>query len=216
MCGTPKGLCPLAAQSQPARLATPPPPSESKNNNNNSSNIVTTASEPCEIPNKVEIIRETKDIQQSDVTAKNMENINEMNKSRSNEPQVQEQQLISQRNVSETKENSSGIATNVSTNLSPGAVSHRAGEGAMALNNYETERLLRQLRRRLREADWAWLNACNGVVEGNYEPVEAYLSAGKQMTDFVCVYLLVFSFICMSFIAKPWITSVLVKTILFR
>lgn len=57
----------------------------------------------------------------------------------------------------------------------------------MALNNYETERLLRQLRRRLREADWAWLNACNGVVEGNYEPVEAYLSAGgdpmRQLTS---------------------------------
>ncbi|XP_066984394.1 ubiquitin thioesterase trabid isoform X2 [Macrobrachium rosenbergii] len=186
MCGTPKGLCPPAAQSQPARLATPPPPTDSKNNNNNSSNIVTTPSEPCEIPNKVEIIQETSEVQQTDINAKNRENIIEISKSRISEPQVQEQQLISQRNANETKENSS-IATNMSTNIGPGAVSHRPGEGAMALNNYETERLLRQLRRRLREADWAWLNACNGVVEGNYEPVEAYLSAGgdpmRQLTS---------------------------------
>ncbi|XP_064089647.1 ubiquitin thioesterase zranb1-like [Macrobrachium nipponense] len=186
MCGTPKGLCPPAAQSQPARLATPPPPTDSKNNNNNSSNIVTTPSEPCEIPNKVEIIQETSDVQQTDINAKNRENIIEISKSRISEPQVQEQQLISQRNANETNENSS-IATNMSTNIGPGAVSHRPGEGAMALNNYETERLLRQLRRRLREADWAWLNACNGVVEGNYEPVEAYLSAGgdpmRQLTS---------------------------------
>ncbi|XP_018015625.1 ubiquitin thioesterase trabid [Hyalella azteca] len=54
----------------------------------------------------------------------------------------------------------------------------RANEGAIALNNYETERLLRQLRRRLRDADLAFLNACLAVVEGNYEPVERYLSAG--------------------------------------
>ncbi|XP_068249702.1 ubiquitin thioesterase trabid [Palaemon carinicauda] len=186
MCGTPKGLSPPAAQSQPARLATPPPPTDSKNNNNNSSNIVTTPSEPCEIPNKVEIIRETSDVQQTDINAKNRENIIEISKSRISETLVQEQQLISQRNANETNENSS-IATNLSTNIGPGAVSHRPGEGAMALNNYETERLLRQLRRRLREADWAWLNACNGVVEGNYEPVEAYLSAGgdpmRQLTS---------------------------------
>lgn len=186
MCATPKGLCPPAAQLQPARLATPPPPTDTKNNNNNSANV-TTPSEPCEIPNKVEIIREISDVQESDINAKNRENINEINKARSSEPQVPEQQLISQRNSNESKENSSSIATNVSTNICSGAVSHRGGEGAMALNNYETERLLRQLRRRLREADWAWLNACNGVVEGNYEPVEAYLSSGgdpmRQLTS---------------------------------
>ncbi|KAF2357736.1 Zinc finger RanBP2-type [Trinorchestia longiramus] len=54
----------------------------------------------------------------------------------------------------------------------------RGNEGAIALNNYETERLLRQLRRRLRDADLAFLNACMAVVEGNYDPVERYLSAG--------------------------------------
>ena len=44
--------------------------------------------------------------------------------------------------------------------------------------NYDTERLFRQLRRRLRDTDLAFLNACLAVVEGNYGPVEMYLSQG--------------------------------------
>ena len=51
-------------------------------------------------------------------------------------------------------------------------------QGAVALNNYETEKLLRQLRKRLRDTDLAFLNACVAVVEGNCEPVETYLSSG--------------------------------------
>lgn len=184
MCATPKGLCAASAQSQPARLATPPPPTDSKNNNM-SANIVTPPGEASE-PTKVEIIREPSDTHHTENNAKNRENINEINKARSSDSQLQDPQLISQRNSSESKENST-IPTSVGGNNASGAVSHRGGEGAMALNNYETERLLRQLRRRLREADWAWLNACNGVVEGNYEPVEAYLSAGgdpmRQLTS---------------------------------
>ncbi|XP_071521663.1 ubiquitin thioesterase trabid isoform X2 [Panulirus ornatus] len=185
MCTTPKGLCSPAAQSQPARLATPPPPGDSKYNNM-SVNKLTSPGEPSEIPNKVEIIREPSDTHQTENNAKNRENINEINKARSSEL-PQEQQLISQRNLNESKENLSSISSTVGSNIASGAASHRGGEGAMALNNYETERLLRQLRRRLREADWAWLNACNGVVEGNYEPVEAYLSSGgdpmRQLTS---------------------------------
>ncbi|KAK8728478.1 hypothetical protein OTU49_008968 [Cherax quadricarinatus] len=184
MCTTPKGLCSPAAQSQPARLATPPPPGDSKYNNI-CANKPKNPSEPSEIPNNVEIIRESSDNHQTENNAKNRENINEINKARNSEA-PQEPQLISQRNLNESKENLSSISSSVGGNIASGAVSHR-GEGAMALNNYETERLLRQLRRRLREADWAWLNACNGVVEGNYEPVEAYLSAGgdpmRQLTS---------------------------------
>lgn len=57
------------------------------------------------------------------------------------------------------------------------------GEGAAAasppLSNYEYERRLKQLRRRQREADWGWLNACLATVEGDLQPVDAYLSSGQ-------------------------------------
>ena len=49
-------------------------------------------------------------------------------------------------------------------------------------NNFDYERRMRQLRRRLREADWNWLTACMGVVEGDMNPVEAYLNAGGDVT----------------------------------
>lgn len=42
-------------------------------------------------------------------------------------------------------------------------------------NNCENERKLRHLRR---NADWNWLNACIGVIEGDPNPVEAYLASG--------------------------------------
>lgn len=42
-------------------------------------------------------------------------------------------------------------------------------------NNVESERRLRQMRR---NADWNWLNACLGVINGDPNPVEAYLSSG--------------------------------------
>lgn len=46
-------------------------------------------------------------------------------------------------------------------------------------NNYDSERKLRQLRR---QADWNWLNACIGVIEGDPNPVEAYLASGGEPT----------------------------------
>ncbi|KAJ9573789.1 hypothetical protein L9F63_008826, partial [Diploptera punctata] len=53
-------------------------------------------------------------------------------------------------------------------------------------NNCDYERRLKQIRQRMREADWNWLNACLGVVEGDPNPVEAYLSSGgdpaRQLT----------------------------------
>ncbi|XP_074031593.1 ubiquitin thioesterase trabid isoform X2 [Leptinotarsa decemlineata] len=42
-------------------------------------------------------------------------------------------------------------------------------------NNLENERKTRHMRR---NADWRWLNACMGVIEGDPNPVEAYLSSG--------------------------------------
>ena len=49
-------------------------------------------------------------------------------------------------------------------------------------NNYDYERRVRQLRRRMREQDWTWLTACMGVVEGDMNPVEAYLNSGGDPT----------------------------------
>eukprot|EP00095_Tigriopus_kingsejongensis_P011587 maker-scaffold297_size217559-snap-gene-0.31 protein:Tk11587 transcript:maker-scaffold297_size217559-snap-gene-0.31-mRNA-1 annotation:"ubiquitin thioesterase trabid" len=49
-------------------------------------------------------------------------------------------------------------------------------------NNYDYERRIRQLRRRMREADWSWLTACMGVVEGDANPVEAYINGGGDPT----------------------------------
>ncbi len=71
--------------------------------------------------------------------------------------------------------------------FSPAAASSSSScsaEGAAAAsnNNYDYERRLRQLRRRMRESDWTWLTACMGVVEGDANPVEAYLSGGGDPT----------------------------------
>lgn len=55
----------------------------------------------------------------------------------------------------------------------------RRDDLAGTANNYEYER-------RRRNADWTWLNACMGVVQGDVGPVGAYLSAGgdpaRQLT----------------------------------
>uniref|UniRef100_A0A6M2DDN6 ubiquitinyl hydrolase 1 n=1 Tax=Xenopsylla cheopis TaxID=163159 RepID=A0A6M2DDN6_XENCH len=54
---------------------------------------------------------------------------------------------------------------------------------AQNTNNCELERRIRQIRR---QADWSWLNACLGVLEGDINPVEAYISSGgdpaRQLT----------------------------------
>ncbi|KAL0276622.1 UNVERIFIED_CONTAM: hypothetical protein PYX00_004157 [Menopon gallinae] len=48
-------------------------------------------------------------------------------------------------------------------------------------NNCEYERRLRLSR----QADWSWLDACIGVVEGDPSPVEAYLSSGGNPARFL-------------------------------
>lgn len=48
-------------------------------------------------------------------------------------------------------------------------------DASQGQNNHENERKLRHLKR---NADWNWLNACIGVIEGDPNPVEAYLSSG--------------------------------------
>ncbi|CAH0556130.1 unnamed protein product [Brassicogethes aeneus] len=52
---------------------------------------------------------------------------------------------------------------------------HILDSGQPSPNNMDTERKLRHLRR---TADWNWLNACLGVIDGDPSPVEAYLSSG--------------------------------------
>jgi ubiquitin thioesterase ZRANB1 len=39
------------------------------------------------------------------------------------------------------------------------------------------DKKLRQIRKRLREVDWLWLNACQGIVDGDVNAMEAYLAA---------------------------------------
>ncbi|XP_072378198.1 ubiquitin thioesterase trabid [Diabrotica undecimpunctata] len=48
-------------------------------------------------------------------------------------------------------------------------------DSATSPNNLENDRKLRHVRR---NADWRWLNACMGVIDGDPNPVEAYLSSG--------------------------------------
>jgi len=57
-----------------------------------------------------------------------------------------------------------------------------AGAATPGSNNLEYEKRLRQMRRRMRETDWAWVSACMGVVEGDANPVEAYLNSGGDPT----------------------------------
>ncbi len=59
--------------------------------------------------------------------------------------------------------------------------------------NKAEDRKLRQFRNRLRDMDWLWLNACQGVVEGDSHAVEAYLAArgdpARQLTQDECSFL---------------------------
>lgn len=52
--------------------------------------------------------------------------------------------------------------------------------------NRTEQRRLKQIRNRLRDNDWLWLNACTGVVDGDPHAVEAYISSGgdpaRQLT----------------------------------
>jgi len=62
------------------------------------------------------------------------------------------------------------------------------GAGAPAIEeqpgvkNLNKEKRVKQLRRRMRDIDWVWLSACMGVVEGDSNPVEAYLNSGGDPT----------------------------------
>lgn len=66
--------------------------------------------------------------------------------------------------------------------------SHDEGAGAPAIEeqsgvkNLNKEKRVKQLRRRMRDIDWVWLSACMGVVEGDSNPVEAYLNSGGDPT----------------------------------
>lgn len=59
--------------------------------------------------------------------------------------------------------------------------------------NLVEDRKQRQFRNRLRDVDWLWLNACQGVVEGDSHAIEAYLAAGgdpaRQLTQDECSFL---------------------------
>ena len=44
------------------------------------------------------------------------------------------------------------------------------------------EKRVKQLRRRMRDIDRVWLSACMSLVEGDSNPVEAYLNSGGDPT----------------------------------
>ena len=44
------------------------------------------------------------------------------------------------------------------------------------------EKRMKQLRRRMRDIDRVWLSACMGLVEGDSNPVEAYINSGGDPT----------------------------------
>lgn len=45
-------------------------------------------------------------------------------------------------------------------------------------DNKSLERRLKQIRKCMRENDWLWLNACVGVVDGEFHGVEGYIASG--------------------------------------
>jgi len=72
---------------------------------------------------------------------------------------------------------------NSSTDTPPASSSPVVGGAIAGSNcNIQYEKRLRQLRRRMRETDWAWVSACMGVVEGDVCPVEAYINSGGDPT----------------------------------
>ena len=53
-------------------------------------------------------------------------------------------------------------------------------------DNKTDERRIKQLRNRIRDSDWLWLNACRGIVDGDVHAMESYLAANgdpsRQLT----------------------------------
>lgn len=60
-----------------------------------------------------------------------------------------------------------------------------AGIGSAGTSSID-DRKLKLLRKRLRDKDWLWLNACHGVVDGDPNAIEAFIAAGgnpsRQLT----------------------------------
>ena len=67
------------------------------------------------------------------------------------------------------------------SNVSEGGAAGAPVDGTDG-NNLNNEKRVKQLRRRMRDIDWVWLSACMGVVEGDSNPVEAYLNSGGDPT----------------------------------
>lgn len=76
-------------------------------------------------------------------------------------------------------------------------VQHERNIGGSAVDvamasNYTSPKL-HQIRNRLRDVDWLWLMACQGIVEGDVHAVEAYLAANgdpaRQLTTDECTLL---------------------------
>jgi len=76
-------------------------------------------------------------------------------------------------------------------------VQHERNIGGSAVDvavasNYMSPKL-HQIRNRLRDVDWLWLMACQGIVEGDVHAVEAYLAANgdpaRQLTTDECTLL---------------------------
>jgi len=78
----------------------------------------------------------------------------------------------------------SAISDAINSQEQSGSSSSVAVGGAMAGSNcnIQYEKRLRQLRRRMRETDWAWVSACMGVVEGDVCPIEAFINSGGDPT----------------------------------
>lgn len=70
-------------------------------------------------------------------------------------------------------------------------ISGSAVDVAMA-SNYTSPKL-HQIRNRLRDVDWLWLMACQGIIDGDVHAVEAYLAANgdpaRQLTADECALL---------------------------
>ena len=81
-----------------------------------------------------------------------------------------------------TREDPHITATPPTSSPIVGASNTSGEDHSLTESNWDYERRMRTFRRRLREADWTWLTACMGVVEGDMNPVEAYLNTGGDPT----------------------------------
>lgn len=70
---------------------------------------------------------------------------------------------------------------------SPSLPSPKFGSTCSSTQSKSTSDKVRQIRNQLSSSDWLFLNACQGVVNGDQEPVKAYLKhngdKGRQLTN---------------------------------